>query len=145
VISLDQVLAFGVTAFIVIAIPGPSVVFVIGRALAYGRRVALASVLGNALGFLTTVVLVAVGLGVVVQDSVTVFLALKIAGAAYLVWLGVEAVRRRRDFLAHDAALLGPAMTAGRGLRQGYCSRPCSRSSCTAPTGRCSSRWCCSA
>jgi threonine/homoserine/homoserine lactone efflux protein len=120
VISLDQVLAFGVTALIVIAVPGPSVVFVIGRALAYGRRVALASVLGNALGFLTTVVLVAVGLGVVVQDSVTVFVALKVAGAAYLVWLGVEAVRRRRDFLADDAVLPGSPMTPARALRQGY-------------------------
>lgn len=119
-ITADQVLAFALTAFIVIAIPGPSVVFVIGRALSYGRRVALASVAGNSLGFLTTVVLVAVGLGAVVQESVAVFWVLKIAGAAYLVWLGVAAVRRRRDFLDTDSALPGAPMTAARGLRQGY-------------------------
>jgi threonine/homoserine/homoserine lactone efflux protein len=120
VLSVDQVLAFGLTALVVIAIPGPSVVFVIGRALAYGRPVALASVLGNALGQLTIVVLVAVGLGVVVQESLTVFVVLKVAGAAYLVWLGVEAVRRRREFLGADPVLLGVPMTARRAIRQGY-------------------------
>ncbi len=119
-ITLDQVAAFGVAAFIVIVIPGPSVVFVIGRALAYGRGVALASVIGNALGLLTIVAMVAVGLGVVVAESMTLFLVLKIAGAAYLVWLGVEAVRRRREFLADDLDLLGTPMTIRRAIRQGY-------------------------
>lgn len=119
-LSVDQVLAFGLTALVVIAIPGPSVVFVIGRALAYGRPVALASVLGNALGQLTIVLLVAVGLGVVVQESLTVFTVLKVAGAAYLVWLGIEAVRRRREFLGADPVLPGVPMTARRAVRQGY-------------------------
>jgi len=62
-ITLDQVLAFGLAAMVLIAIPGPSGVFVIGRALAYGRGVALATVLGNSLGLLTIVVLVAVSTG----------------------------------------------------------------------------------
>ena len=79
-ITVDQLLSFGVVAFVLIAIPGPSVVFVIGRALAYGRPVALASVLGNSLGLLTIVVLVALGLGVIVQESTAVFLVLKLAG-----------------------------------------------------------------
>lgn len=122
-ISLDQVLAFGLAALILIVIPGPSVVFVIGRALAYGRGVAMASVLGNSTGFLTTVVLVVVGLGALVQESVAVFTVLKLAGAAYLVWLGVEAVRRRREFLDQDPALVGTPttpMTPWRAVRQGY-------------------------
>jgi threonine/homoserine/homoserine lactone efflux protein len=120
VISVDQILAFGVAALILIAIPGPSVVFVIGRALAYGRPVALATVLGNTLGLLTIVALVSIGLGVVVQESITVFMVLKLAGAAYLIWLGIEAVRRRREFLAADAHLLAGAMTWRRAIRQGY-------------------------
>jgi threonine/homoserine/homoserine lactone efflux protein len=119
-ITVDQLLGFGVAALILIAIPGPSVVFVIGRALAYGRGVALASVAGNSLGLLTIVVLVAFGLGVVVQESMVVFHVLKLAGAAYLVYLGVEAVRRRKDFLAQSSSLAGPAMTWRRAIRQGY-------------------------
>ncbi len=119
-ITVDQLLGFGVAALILIAIPGPSVVFVIGRALAYGRGVALASVAGNSLGLLTIVVLVAFGLGVVVQESMVVFHVLKLVGAAYLVYLGVEAVRRRKDFLAQPSSLSGPKMSWRRAIRQGY-------------------------
>ena len=120
-LTADQVIAFGVAALILIAIPGPSVVFVIGRALAYGRGVALASVVGNSLGLLTIVFLVALGLGVVVEESIVVFQVLKLAGAAYLVYLGVEAVRHRTEFLTQDhGASAGKAMTWRRAIRQGY-------------------------
>ena len=124
-LTLDQILTFGLAAFVLIVIPGPSVVFVIGRALAYGRGVALASVAGNSLGLLTIVVLVALGLGVVVQESIAVFNVLKLLGAAYLVYLGIEAVRHRKEFLAHDPADPAAgggraAMSRGRAIRQGY-------------------------
>ncbi|MBW8751520.1 MAG: LysE family translocator [Propionibacteriales bacterium] len=121
-ISLDQLLTFGLAALIIIVIPGPSVVFTIGRALAYGRSVALATVVGNTLGLLTIVALVALGLGVVVQESIVVFTVLKLAGAAYLVWLGFEAVRRRKEFLSADGldALGANPMTWTRAVRQGY-------------------------
>jgi threonine/homoserine/homoserine lactone efflux protein len=122
VLTVDQVLTFGLAALVLIAIPGPSVVFVIGRALAYGRGVALSSVVGNSLGLLTIVVLVAFGLGVVVQESIVVFQVLKLAGAAYLVYLGVEAVRRRKEFLTTDGAAFAARqpMTRRRAIRQGY-------------------------
>jgi threonine/homoserine/homoserine lactone efflux protein len=121
VITLDQLLTFGLAAFVIIVIPGPSVVFVIGRALTYGRGVALASVAGNTLGLITIVVLVALGLGVVVQESIVVFTVLKLAGAAYLVWLGFEAFRRRKEFLDADGPeLTGTPMTWSRAIRQGY-------------------------
>ena len=121
-ISADQMLTFGLAAFIIIVIPGPSVVFTVGRALAYGRRVALATVAGNTIGLVTIVALVALGLGVVVQESILVFTVLKLAGAAYLVWLGYEAVRRRKEFLSADDADLvsGTPMTWTRAMRQGY-------------------------
>lgn len=121
-ISVDQILTFGLAAFIIIVIPGPSVVFTIGRALAYGRGVALATVVGNTLGLVTIVVLVALGLGVVVQESILVFTVLKLGGAAYLVWLGLEAFRRRKEFLAYDGveAMRGSPMTWARSIRQGY-------------------------
>ena len=95
-ITVDQFLAFGLAALILIASPGPSVVFTIGRALAYGRAVAFATVVGNTLGLLTIVILVALGLGVIVEESIVVFMILKFAGAAYLVWLGILWVLHRR-------------------------------------------------
>ena len=127
-ISLDQVLTFGLAAFVIIVIPGPSVVFVVGRALAYGRGVAFASVIGNTLGLVTIVLLVALGLGVVVQESMVVFMVLKLGGAAYLVYLGVEAYRRRKEFLTADQdAANGPRMTWAKAIRQGSSSAPPTR------------------
>jgi threonine/homoserine/homoserine lactone efflux protein len=119
-VSLSQLLAFGVAAMVLIAIPGPSVVFVVGRALAYGRGVALATVLGNSLGLLVVLVLVAVGLGVVVQESIAVFTVLKLLGAAYLVYLGVQAVRHRHGFTVADRRTTDAVLSRRRAVRQGF-------------------------
>ncbi|MER7468106.1 LysE family translocator [Streptomyces sp. NPDC097981] len=94
-VSTPNLLAFAAMSLVVIAIPGPSVLFVVGRALAHGRRTALATVLGNLLGCYALVLAVALGLGTLVQGSATVFTAVKLAGAAYLIHLGVQAYRHR--------------------------------------------------
>jgi threonine/homoserine/homoserine lactone efflux protein len=119
VITAHQALAFGVAALILIAIPGPSVVFVIGRALAYGRATSLATVLGNSIGLVLVMVLVALGLGAVVAESLVVFTVVKIAGAAYLVWLGVQAIRHRRAIHVDDPAGSG-ALPVRHAARQGF-------------------------
>lgn len=97
--SSGQLLAFVVASLIVILIPGPSVLFSVGRALAYGRRKALLTALGNALGVFAAAALVAVGLGAVVQQSALAFGIVKYAGAAYLLYLGVKALRDRKGVL----------------------------------------------
>ncbi|MEU3454653.1 LysE family translocator [Micromonospora sp. NPDC006766] len=99
-VSADRLLAFTAMSFLLILIPGPSVLFVIGRALAQGRRAALTTVVGNTVGAYTLVVAVALGIGSVVERSVVVFTALKLAGAAYLVYLGVKAWRERASLQA---------------------------------------------
>jgi len=119
VVTVEQVLAFGLAAFILIVIPGPSVVFVIGRALAYGQGVALASVIGNSLGLFVVMSLVAFGLGAVVAESILVFTVLKIAGASYLVWLGVQALRHRRGLHVEGGPVRVPVSSA-RAMRQGF-------------------------
>lgn len=94
-ISAGQLSGFALTCFIVIAIPGPSVLFVVGRALAHGRRTALASVAGNVAGVQVVAVSVALGVGTIVQRSALAFDVVKLAGAAYLAWLGIQAFRHR--------------------------------------------------
>ncbi len=96
-LSTDRLLAFGITAFVVIVIPGPSVLFVVGRALASGRRVAVLSVIGNAVGEYIQVIAVAVGAGALAEQSVAAFTALKLIGGAYLVYLGVKTFRERKS------------------------------------------------
>jgi threonine/homoserine/homoserine lactone efflux protein len=117
-VTLHQVLGFGLVALVLIAIPGPSVVFTVGRAITYGRAVALTTVVGNSLGLLAVLVLVSLGLGGLVATSDTAFLTLKLAGAAYLVWLGVQALRHRHGVEVN--ALEGPAVHGLRALRQGF-------------------------
>ena len=106
-----QVVGFAVTCLIVIAIPGPSVLFVIGRALAHGRRTALASVAGNVAGVQVVAISVALGIGTLVQRSDLVFTVVKLAGAGYLVWLGIKAIRHRRSLA--DAMLVAAAPRSG--------------------------------
>jgi threonine/homoserine/homoserine lactone efflux protein len=94
--SLSSLAAFAAVSFAIIIIPGPSVMFVVGRALSLGRRAALVTVAGNAVGFYVQVVLVALGLGAIVERSAAVFTAVKLVGAVYLVWLGAQAIMHRR-------------------------------------------------
>ena len=118
-ITTGQLLGFGLTALVIIAVPGPSVVFVIARALSYGRTVALLSVLGNTAGLGVAMVLVSLGLGTVVADSVVVFTVVKLAGAAYLVWLGVQALRHRSGVRVGEVVRRAPP--AGLvAVRQGF-------------------------
>ncbi|GGY94499.1 LysE family translocator [Streptomyces poonensis] len=112
-VSTDRLLAFAAMSFLLIIVPGPSVLFVIGRALAQGRRAALTTVLGNTLGAYVLVLAVALGVGSVVERSVLVFTVLKLAGAAYLVHLGIRAWRQRGAM--HTAFADDPS--PGGGLR----------------------------
>src|SRR5215469_13323413 len=118
-VSAGQLAAFAVAAFIMIVIPGPSVLFVVGRALAHGRRTALESVVGNALGVEVVAICVALGIGTLVERSELLFTTVKLAGAGYLVWLGISAVRKRRG-LASAFAAAPPARSRRRAVLEGF-------------------------
>ena len=111
--SADRLLFFSLTAAIVIAIPGPSVIFLVSRALSSGQRVAIFSVLGNSLGEYVQVLAVAFGIGTLVEDSVLIFNLLRIAGGLYLIYLGVRTFRERRSL----AAAIGAAVVPRSGRR----------------------------
>lgn len=116
-VPLDHLVAFVVASTVLVVIPGPSVLFVLGRSIAHGRRAGVLSVLGNALGTVPAVLAVAFGVGALVAASAVAFTVLKLAGAAYLVWLGVQAVRHRHD---HTAVSAAETTSTGRLLRQGF-------------------------
>ncbi|WP_291382285.1 LysE family translocator [Demequina sp.] len=96
----------------VIVIPGPSVLFIVGRALQHGRRDALMSVVGNTGGELVHAALVAAGIGAAIAASSVAFVVLKFVGGAYLVYLGVQAVRHRRDGVDVAAVVAADAAVA---------------------------------
>lgn len=117
-VPLSNLLTFALAAAVLIAVPGPSVLFVIGRSLALGRKGGLLSVLGNALGMIPQIAAVALGVGVALAQSVLLFTIVKFAGAAYLVFLGVQAIRHRgTSTTAADPSRSGSTL---RVLRQGF-------------------------
>jgi threonine/homoserine/homoserine lactone efflux protein len=116
-----HLLEFLLTVYLLILIPGPSVLFVVSRGVALGRRAALATVLGNASGFALQLGLVSIGIGSIVARSDAVFTALKLIGAAYLVFLGARNIRDRKTL----AALFAPTVQAEakplrRIIREGF-------------------------
>lgn len=96
----DRLLAFTVASLLLIVAPGPSVLFVVSRALAYGRRAVLTTCVGGAAGSFVMAAAVAGGVGAVVQTSAVAYTVIKLAGAAYLIYLGVRAIRHRRALYA---------------------------------------------
>lgn len=81
--------AFVAASAVVLAIPGPTILMVVGRALGGGRAQALPIVAGVAAGDLTAMTLSLLGLGALLATSAALFTVFKVIGAAYLVWLGV--------------------------------------------------------
>jgi threonine/homoserine/homoserine lactone efflux protein len=85
-----------VAAILIILAPGPSVLFAIARAISWGRAAAIATVTGNALGMFTLSILVAFGLGPILQRSEIAFISVQVLGGLYLIYLGIEAIRHSR-------------------------------------------------
>ena len=105
---LTNLVAFALVAIPIILVPGPSVLFILGRSLSLGRISGLLSVVGNAVGGLVVVIAVAFGVGLIVAQSVVVFTVVKILGAAYLIYLGVQAIRHRRAAAETAVAAVAP-------------------------------------
>lgn len=91
--AFDLWLAFAAASAALLLIPGPTVLLVLSYALSQGRRVAVASATGVALGDLVAMSASLMGLGALVLASATLFTVLKWAGAVYLVWLGIKLLR----------------------------------------------------
>jgi threonine/homoserine/homoserine lactone efflux protein len=119
VFRLAELLSFAAAALLIIVVPGPSVLFVISRGVALGRRAALATVLGNCCGAFVMAILVAFGLGAVIARSLVIFLAIKWIGAVYLVVLGVKAFRHRKE-LAESLDVAVAARSDLTIIREGF-------------------------
>lgn len=119
-ISVSTIVAFVLASFVIIVIPGPSVLFVIGRSLTLGRRAGLLSVLGNEAGVVPVVFAVAFGVGAIVEASIVLFTIIKIVGACYLAYLGIQAIRHRKDNLAKATEAKPENASSGRVFLQGF-------------------------
>jgi RhtB (resistance to homoserine/threonine) family protein len=119
-----HLLVFIPFAAVVIVVPGPDTAVVTKNVLVHGRRAALGTSLGVSAGLSVWTIAAAIGVASVVRASAVAFTVLKLAGALYLVWLGIQALRAARH--AESGARLAvtdkPAMSALGGFRQGLLS-----------------------
>jgi len=109
-----------VAAYLIILAPGPSVLFTIARAISWGRSIAVATVLGNALGMFTISVFVALGLGPILQRSHGLNLAIQWLGGLYLVYLGGIALKKSKEDAHAMADLSSGRPSILRTIREGY-------------------------
>jgi threonine/homoserine/homoserine lactone efflux protein len=119
VIPTHRLLEFALLSYLLILVPGPNVLFVVSRSLQLGRLSGVAAVVGGQSGVYVQVIAVALGIGAVVERSVAVFTIIRLAGAAYLIFLGVQAIRHRQSLAAILAGTTPPARTS-RMLRDGF-------------------------
>ena len=95
-INTQNLTQFVLASVAIILVPGPSVMFVIARAVAWGRMTAVITALGNALGMLLLSVFIAVGLGPLLQRSELLLIVVQVLGGIYLIYLGIDALRHRQ-------------------------------------------------
>jgi len=100
--------AFALLALVLIVIPGPNVLFVVSRSLTLGRAAGVGTALGGQIGVYCQVIGVAFGVGALIERSVALFTVIKLAGAAYLIYLGVQAIRHRRSLSASLGRAVAP-------------------------------------
>jgi len=108
VVPLDTLLPFVAFSLVIIAIPGPSVMFAISRALVLGRRGAVITVVGNGIGVFVQAVAVSVGLGILIESNDTLMTIIRLAGAGFLIYLGINSLRHRRDGIDDGGATNAP-------------------------------------
>jgi threonine/homoserine/homoserine lactone efflux protein len=105
---------------VILVAPGPSVLFVIARAIAWGRATAVLTVLGNTLGAFVLSTLVALGLGPILQKYDLAYVAVQWGGGLYLIYLGIDAIRKRAVH-ATDMTNQGPVgPTPLASIRDGF-------------------------
>lgn len=116
--TLPTLLAFTAASLLLAMTPGPDMTLSISRALSQGRGPALYVVVGTSLGIVVHTLLVAFGISALITASPTAFLILKTGGAAYLLWLAVQAIRYGSNFTVKAAA--GPRGTALANISSGF-------------------------
>lgn len=116
----SRLLEYIIAAMIIILAPGPSVLFVIARAIAWGRKVAVFTVAGNVTGAFFLSSLVAFGLGPILSRSDLAYSAVQWGGGGYLVYLGINAIRARKIAAADMKSQGSVVPTFWQSARDGF-------------------------
>lgn len=119
-INTQNLTQFILASVAIILVPGPSVMFVIARAVAWGRMTAVITALGNALGMLLLSVFIAVGLGPLLQRYELLLIVVQVLGGMYLIHLGIDAWRHRQEHADDMVKIEEVKPSSYQILRQGF-------------------------
>lgn len=122
-VPVDQLLPFVAASVLITVVPGADMALVTRQVLVGGTRLAQTTVFGNVTGICVHAVALAVGLSALIVASAAAYTTIKLAGAAYLVWLGIQSLRAARQ-AARPAAVVAPraAPSPRRAYAQGLLS-----------------------
>ncbi|MEV0113297.1 LysE family translocator [Streptomyces sp. NPDC050844] len=115
---MTSLAAFVLASLVLVAVPGPNLIYIVTRSVRDGRRAGIVSALGVETGTLLHVIAAVCGLATLITGHPLVFAVLRYAGAGYLAYLGIRALRRRPRAAAADAAADDSAEAAGRSARR---------------------------
>jgi threonine/homoserine/homoserine lactone efflux protein len=115
--SPSTIALFAAAAMVLFVVPGPSVLYIVTRSIDQGRRAGFASVLGIHAGSLVHVAAAILGLSALLASSAVAFDAVRYAGAAYLIWLGIRRLRQRATPVSEDVP---PPVPLSRVFAQGF-------------------------
>lgn len=115
-LTLDTVLVFFAASIVLALAPGPDILFVLAQSALHGRKAGFLVTLGLCTGLLGHTAAVAIGVAAVFQASALAFTALKLAGAAYLLWLAWQALRAPVE---EQGGVAAPAAAPGVLYRRG--------------------------
>src|ERR687896_109744 len=119
---MQDVVAFAAVAAVIVVVPGPDMALVLRNGVSYGRHAAVATALGISTGLLVWALAAALGIAALLHASAPAFTLLKLAGAAYLVWLGLRALGAAWRGTGEDSAGQGWSRRRASPFRQGLLS-----------------------
>jgi threonine/homoserine/homoserine lactone efflux protein len=145
-LSSTELALFTLTALVLVLTPGPNMIYCVSRTLSQGRRAGLVSLAGVLVGFVAHLLAATLGLTALLHAVPLAFDALRLAGAAYLLWLAIDAIRPGGTTPFQTRSL--PVDAPGRLFRMGLLTNllnpkvamfysPSSRSSCTRSAATC--------
>ncbi len=118
--TTESFIAFLLTAIVIIAVPGPSVVFAVGRTLSLGRAVGLVTVIANAAGTSVWILVSAFGLNALIQAFPGLLSIIQWLGVAYLAYLGLKAILNSKRAADESQQFEGAGKSLGKVFAEGF-------------------------
>ena len=116
----SRLFEYVIAAYLIILAPGPSVLFIVARAISWGKKIAVATAAGNVSGSFVLATLTALGIGPILQRSELAYNAVQWGGGLYLIYLGFDAIRKRAVHADEMTDTSGGAPTVLRTWREGF-------------------------